>query len=365
MKCKELGVNDLFHPDNPFVPVECLEADILGLGEGTHGSLLYNKWRSRQIKYLVEYHGFRSIGFESDILNIHHYFTGKVPITDITEGFSHPTMKELFDWLRKWNDNHPRDKVNVFGIDAQWYREVKGRDRITRLYRKYAKKLDDNPAYRDQYMFEAMEEQYGGNKTILLMHNGHLSKVALEEDPGKVAAEDDEEWDLEESPPFGSYIVERMSEKKYVVIANTMIRGSYYSIKWPVLPGKFDVLHAKVAVKDPIYDSKCPVFFTKPPVDYIYEGLMAFDPDEPEKYFNKASSHGYDMVILINDEEPLNVYRNNWSIWNRDREVSFYNFNPNQLPMYRGVLAPKKERKTKKRSKKKKNTTKKGKRIKN
>lgn len=32
MKCKELGVNDLFHPDNPFVPVECLEADILGLG---------------------------------------------------------------------------------------------------------------------------------------------------------------------------------------------------------------------------------------------------------------------------------------------------------------------------------------------
>jgi len=336
MKCEDLDVNDLFHPNNSVVPVEAIQADILGLGEGTHGSLLYNQWRVRQIKYLVKYHGFRAIGLESDILNIHHYFTGKVPITYITEGFSHPTMKSLFEWLRQWNHKHRRDKVHVFGMDAQWDREVKGRDRITRLFRKYARKMDKNPAYRDQYMFEAMKEQYGGKKTILLMHNGHLSKVPLKEDPGKVAADDDEGWDEEETPPFGSYIVERMPEKKYVVIANTMTRGTYYSIRWPMKAGTFEVLHAKVNFKDPIYASKCPTFFTQPPTDYIYEGLMAFDPDEPEKYFNKASSHGYDMVILINDEQPLNVYRNNWSIWERDREVIFYNFDPNTLPMYRG-----------------------------
>ena len=141
-----------------------------------------------------------------------------------------------------------------------------------------------------------------------------------------------------------------------------MIRGTYYSIKWPIEKGTFEVLHAKVNVKDPIYDAKQPTFFTQPPTNYIYEGLMAFDPKHPDKYFNKASSHGYDMVILINDEKPLNVYRNNWSIWNRkERKVSFYNFNPSILPMYREVNT--KTKKNKKEQKKNISNTKKNKDI--
>jgi len=69
---------------------------------------------------------------------------------------------------------------------------------------------------------------------------------------------------------------------------------------------------------------------------------MGFNPKQPKKYYAKVSSKGYDMVILIKNEQYLNVYRNNRYLWKRNEfyehdemQVVFDGFDPKKLPFFK------------------------------
>jgi len=65
----------------------------------------------------------------------------------------------------------------VFGVDIQEQHESND-TKEGKLYSKYIKKMYAKSGYekRDQYMFEIFSQLYEDRKTIIIMHNGHLTK---------------------------------------------------------------------------------------------------------------------------------------------------------------------------------------------
>jgi len=343
---------DIFHPQNPIHVSEAIHADILGLGENTHANFLFNKWRAQQIKYLIEFHGFRCLAFEDDVIYVQQVFYENKPITQLNIGNSSPITLDLLNWIKTWNANHKNDQVYIFGLDTQEQHQS-NETKEGKLYSKYMAKTYSNKKgegheKRDEYMFEIFQELYGGRKTIIIMHNSHLTKEIPMYGPSISLALNDGELqksDIGKHHPFGAFINKKLKHKKYVVIANTFTKGSFFTLKAPVKYPDFVVTNAFINIKDHNYSKQNITLFTKPPTHYIYEGLLAFNPKKANRYFNKVPSQGYDMVILINNEKPLNVYRNNRFLWNRSEfieedkmNVLFENFDPKSLPVHKNIV---------------------------
>ena len=324
----------------PMLPQKALSADILGLGEATHGNLLINAWRVLTIKYLIEKHGFRVLALEDDVEYVERVFHEKLPNTYLAFMFSQPLMTELFDWIRAWNRTHPssKDQVYVFGMDTQ-YKHSSSRTPEGKLFREYSKKTwEVDGELRDRYMFEIFEKLYGDKKTIVIAHNGHLQKTATgDDDPSERCDKDvDGDASVVESKTFGQYVNSELSYKKYIVVAHTFARGAFMATYWPpdIKNKIYKIVRAEVNVRDPIYNAKEIKLFRKPPADYIYSGLWAFDLKNPMRYYDKSSSRGFDMVLLINEERMLDIYRDNRFFTHHPWNVVFVNFDPRILPVY-------------------------------
>ena len=103
----------------PMLPQKALSADILGLGEATHGNLLINAWRVLTIKYLIKKHGFRVLAPEDDVEYVERVFHEKLPNTYLA--FIHP---------RQWNQHTIAETLGTFHVEiprsALIIREARG-----------------------------------------------------------------------------------------------------------------------------------------------------------------------------------------------------------------------------------------------
>lgn len=103
------------------------DADVVGLGEVTHGTRECNTIRHRAIRRLVTEHGFRTIAIEADVGNTRRLDRfvrdGKRTATDALAGIDRwvwntESLVSLFEWLRSFNDGRPADDmVSVHGVE--------------------------------------------------------------------------------------------------------------------------------------------------------------------------------------------------------------------------------------------------------
>jgi erythromycin esterase len=129
-------------PANKNVPIlddAAKRARVIGLGEATHGSREFGDLRFSITRYLIERHGFRIVAIEASsniISELASYISGASELTPKMSKFidsdiwiGKRTRRELFEWVRKWNKAHPKDRIAIIGVDPQihvTYRQTVG-----------------------------------------------------------------------------------------------------------------------------------------------------------------------------------------------------------------------------------------------
>ncbi|MFC5959580.1 erythromycin esterase family protein [Streptomyces pratens] len=98
-------------------------ADVVGLGEATHGSRDFFRMKHRLFRYLVEEKGFRAISLElpwSSGVRINDYVVnGEGGLEDIAReefqgsyrAWRNQDYLDLIEWMRDHNRRHPHDPV--------------------------------------------------------------------------------------------------------------------------------------------------------------------------------------------------------------------------------------------------------------
>lgn len=103
-------------------------ARVVGLGEATHGSREFGDLRLSLTKSLVAQRGFRIVAVEaseSRLAALAPFINGEtgdgpeVRKRIETGWIGRRTFRQLIEWVRQWNAQHPRDRVRIVGIDAQ------------------------------------------------------------------------------------------------------------------------------------------------------------------------------------------------------------------------------------------------------
>jgi len=103
-------------------------AQVIGLGEATHGSREFGDLRLALTKRLIQDHRYRVVALEASapaMRILEPYVNGvgeKTPemFRAIESGWiGRRTRGQLIAWLRSWNRSHPTDHVLLIGTDAQ------------------------------------------------------------------------------------------------------------------------------------------------------------------------------------------------------------------------------------------------------
>ena len=114
-------------PDFSFMDGAIGKAQVIGIGQQTHGSREVFKAQADLFMDLVSRHGVRLLlledGFDA-VAIADDYIHGKaVDIKAMTQGLQTPwrvrEMGNLLGAMRKWNGEHPKDQVDIIGIDYQ------------------------------------------------------------------------------------------------------------------------------------------------------------------------------------------------------------------------------------------------------
>ena len=110
-------------------------AQVIGLGEDSHGVKEFFELKQRIFKYLVENHNCRALGFEYGFrfqrsLEIENYITSrKGDLDSILSGLywihRNKEFRGLIEWMREYNSSlQKEDMIHFIGIDSQidiWY----------------------------------------------------------------------------------------------------------------------------------------------------------------------------------------------------------------------------------------------------
>ncbi|WP_246222690.1 erythromycin esterase family protein [Phytoactinopolyspora limicola] len=122
------------------------DADVVGLGEATHGTREFFTMKHRVFRYLVEEEGFRAFSQEvhpSAGLRINDYVlhgTGNIrqimreEFQGGTQLWNTKEYLDLFEWMRAYNKRHPDDPVQYSGNDID-YAGPELFDRVTEFVR--------------------------------------------------------------------------------------------------------------------------------------------------------------------------------------------------------------------------------------
>jgi erythromycin esterase len=105
-----------------------LRARVIGIGEANHGSREFGDLRLSLTRRLIQRNGFRVVAIEAsssrlDLLN--HFIAGEaLPQSSVSRAIergwiSRRPLRDLVAWLRQWNSGHPRDRVQLVGVDPQ------------------------------------------------------------------------------------------------------------------------------------------------------------------------------------------------------------------------------------------------------
>ena len=119
--------------DAELAPLDFLgEAQVVGLGEATHGTKEFFQMKHRIFKYLVEKHHFRVFTFEMDFaesLFFDDYVTWKVEanLSTLMKNkmlfwtWKTEEVRELLEWMRIYNKDKPKEEMLRFiGVDCQF-----------------------------------------------------------------------------------------------------------------------------------------------------------------------------------------------------------------------------------------------------
>jgi erythromycin esterase len=101
-------------------------AQIVGLGEATHGSRELGDLRLSLVRRLVERHGYRLIAIEDSASRwraLEHYIAGETSKSmdaPLEWGWiGRRPRRELLEWVRQWNLSNPNDRIQIVGVDPQ------------------------------------------------------------------------------------------------------------------------------------------------------------------------------------------------------------------------------------------------------
>ena len=123
-----------FQPDSNFQDIDFLKGTlkdkhVVGLGEATHGTHEFFKYKDRLIRYLVTNLDFKAIAFESDFMTLqilNNYISGKTDEMYFSGGF--PVSAEtraLLKWLKEYNQQQPvPEKVHIYGLEARGFKNI-------------------------------------------------------------------------------------------------------------------------------------------------------------------------------------------------------------------------------------------------
>lgn len=105
------------------------DADVIGMGEASHGTREFFRFKHRLFRYLVEQQGLRLLGLESNFaatLAINDYVVDGVGTAEaalsqdsIHGSYQTDAVLELIEWVRSFNESRDCDTVRVHGFDVQ------------------------------------------------------------------------------------------------------------------------------------------------------------------------------------------------------------------------------------------------------
>jgi erythromycin esterase-like protein len=112
--------------DLAFLKYLAKDASIIGIGESTHGTSLYNTYRQRLVRFLVQEMGYKAIIDEGDILaaeKVDAYINHQTDSLQFIGGLRPVlTNKKELDWLRSYNKNRPdSEKVHIYGAEVRGF----------------------------------------------------------------------------------------------------------------------------------------------------------------------------------------------------------------------------------------------------
>lgn len=184
----------LHNPDDlePML-AEASAARVMLLGESTHGTSEYYRWRAEISKRLIEQGGVRFIAVEGDwasLLALNDWIKAdeepEREAADIMRQFqrwpewmwANREMLDLVEWLREWNANRPAgEQVGLYGMDVYgfweamdlvkaYYRENKPEmvARIEELYELLEQHRPDQHAYAREAWFDSARQEVADAK---------------------------------------------------------------------------------------------------------------------------------------------------------------------------------------------------------
>jgi len=119
------------NPEDNFNDIEFLknaanDATVFGIGESTHGTSLYNTYRQRLVRFLVQEMKYRAIIDEGDILaaeKVDAYINRKTDSLELIGGLRPVvTNKKELDWLRRYNsDKSEKERVHIYGSEVRGF----------------------------------------------------------------------------------------------------------------------------------------------------------------------------------------------------------------------------------------------------
>ncbi|GAA3848736.1 erythromycin esterase family protein [Streptomyces sedi] len=160
------------------------DAEVVGLGEATHGSREFFRMKHRVFRYLVEEKGFRTFSLElpwSSGVRLNEYVVeGKGDLDEIAgeeflgtyRAWNNQDYRDLLTWMRNHNRRHPEDPVRFMGNDMGYagpelYERVVDHvarahpellDEVTELYRGLPPTTDAG-TYGEEYLALPLDER--------------------------------------------------------------------------------------------------------------------------------------------------------------------------------------------------------------
>lgn len=118
-------------PNGSFKDIDFLKeaakgAKVIGIGESTHGTPLFDMYRQRLVRFFVQEMGYRVIIDEGDIIaaeKVDAYINGKTDSLELI-GRLQPvvTNKKELDWLRAYNSNKSENqRVHIYGTEVNGF----------------------------------------------------------------------------------------------------------------------------------------------------------------------------------------------------------------------------------------------------
>ncbi|MBN8826163.1 MULTISPECIES: erythromycin esterase family protein [unclassified Spirosoma] len=109
------------------------KAQVVGMGEGTHGTREFFQMKDRLFRYMVQKHGIKAIGFEANfgrsvIVNrfIHGQTTNLASASVAAKSmyfwtWSTEEVRDLLQWMKDYNVGKPGDQqLSFYGFDCQY-----------------------------------------------------------------------------------------------------------------------------------------------------------------------------------------------------------------------------------------------------